>query len=76
MKNYVGSGISKKLLNWSSEKGDYILVLLKKKIISHADNLIIGIEEVDIEFIVNKWKNYQINNLEESIDRLKKFMKN
>lgn len=51
---------------------DYIPSTIEEKIISHADNLIHGIEEVDIEFIVNKWKNYQINNLEESIDRLKK----
>ncbi len=51
---------------------DYIPSTIEEKIISHADNLIHGIEEVDIEFIINKWKNYQINNLEESVDRLKK----
>nr|WP_302578777.1 TIGR00295 family protein [Methanobrevibacter arboriphilus] len=73
IEKHVGSGISKKeAIELGLPEKDYIPSTIEEKIISHADNLIHGIEEVDIEFIVNKWKNYQINNLEESIDRLKK----
>jgi len=73
IEKHVGSGISKEeAVKLGLPEKNYIPSTIEEKIVSHADNLIHGIEEVDIDFVVNKWKNHQINTLEESIDRLKK----
>ncbi len=73
IEKHVGSGISKEeAIELGLPEKNYIPTTIEEKIISHADNLINGIEEVDIEFVADKWKKYKINNLDESIYRLKK----
>lgn len=54
---HIGAGIPQK----EAEKlglppQDYMPLSLEEKIVAHADNLIHGIEEVDLEFVVLKWE--------------------
>lgn len=73
IEKHIGSGISEKeAIELGLPQKNYIPNTIEEKIISHADNLITGNEEVNIEFVANKWEEYQIKNLEESIERLKK----
>lgn len=57
IERHIGTGISKK----EAEKmniptKDYIPKTLEEKIVAHADNLLNGSTEVDVEFTANKWK--------------------
>ena len=73
IEKHIGSGISKQeAVNLGLPPKDYIPITIEEKIISHADNLTNGDEEVDIDFTIKKWKEKNLNNLEEAIDRLKK----
>lgn len=76
IERHIGSGISKEeaIIIGLPEK-DYIPKTLEEKIVSHADNLMNGADEVDINFVAEKWEKSNIYNLEESIDRLKKIHK-
>ncbi|RBQ23419.1 Ribonuclease Y [Candidatus Methanobinarius endosymbioticus] len=73
IEKHVGSGISEKeAIELGLPKKNYIPNTIEEKIISHADNLINRSNEVNIEFVAEKWKKYNVKNLEESIYRLKK----
>jgi uncharacterized protein len=72
IEKHIGAGISEKeAFELGLPKKNYIPNTIEEKIISHADNLIHGTNEVDIDFVINKWEKYQIKNLETSINRLK-----
>jgi len=76
IEKHIGSGISKEeAMKLGLPEKNYIPETIEEKIVSHADNLINGSDEVDIDFVVKKWRKYKINNLEESIKRLKKVHK-
>lgn len=47
---------------------DYMPSTLEEKIVAHADNLVHGVKKVDINFVIDKWKNKNMN--QDSIDRL------
>ena len=47
----------------------YLPQTLEEKIVAHADNLISGSEEVDIDFVIEKW-NRRIDEPEDNIKRL------
>ena len=47
----------------------YLPETLEEKIVAHADNLISGSEEVDIDFVIRKWKR-RIEDSEDNIERL------
>jgi uncharacterized protein len=54
---HIGAGIPKeeaKLLGLPPK--DYVPISLEEKIVAHADNLIHWSEEVDIDFVIKKWK--------------------
>jgi len=54
---HIGAGIPKeeaKLLGLPPQ--DYIPISLEEKIVAHADNLVHWIKEVDIDFVIKKWK--------------------
>ncbi|WP_157198904.1 TIGR00295 family protein [Methanothermococcus okinawensis] len=55
---HIGAGIPK---NEAAELGlpekDYIPLTLEEKLVAHCDNLISGTKRVDIDFVVNKFKN-------------------
>jgi uncharacterized protein len=71
IEKHIGSGISKKeAVVLGLPKKDYLPITLEEKIVSHSDNLINGSEEVDIDFVINKWKE-RFTNADEAIYRLK-----
>ena len=47
----------------------YVPQTLEEKIVAHADNLISGSEEVDIDFVIKKWK-HRIKDSDDNIERL------
>ncbi|NYB51314.1 MAG: TIGR00295 family protein [Methanobacteriaceae archaeon] len=56
VERHIGSGISKKeaeILGLPPQ--DYIPVTLEEKLVAHADNLIHGTGEVDLDFVIKKW---------------------
>lgn len=70
IERHIGAGITKK----EAEKlglpvKSYLPETLEEKIVAHADNLISGSEEVDIDFVIKKWKR-RIEDSEDNIERL------
>lgn len=70
IERHIGAGITKK----EAEKlglpvKSYLPETLEEKIVAHADNLISGSEEVDIDFVIKKWKR-RIEDNEDNIKRL------
>ncbi len=51
--------------------GDYMPETLEEKIVAHADKLLNGSEEVDIDFVIEKWSR-RLGKDHPSIERLKK----
>ena len=49
----------------------YIPQTLEEKIVAHADNLISGTREVDVDFVIEKWQR-TIEDSADNIERLKK----
>ena len=47
----------------------YVPETLEEKIVAHADNLVSGSEEVDLDFVIEKWKR-RIPDSEDNIERL------
>lgn len=57
IERHVGTGISKKESeNMNIPTKDYIPKTLEEKIVSHADNLLNGSDEVNVDFTANKWR--------------------
>jgi len=72
IEKHIGAGITKKeAINLGLPKKDYLPMTLEEKIVSHSDNLINGSKEVDIDFVVKKWRK-RLANADEAIYRLKK----
>lgn len=70
IERHIGAGITEK----EAEKlglpvKSYLPETLEEKIVAHADNLISGSEEVDIDFVIEKWKR-RIEDSEDNIERL------
>lgn len=58
VERHIGAGITREeaeIIGLPSR--DYLPVTLEEKLVAHADNLIHGINEVDLDFVVRKWKN-------------------
>lgn len=54
---HVGAGIPKEeAIQLGLPPEDYIPVTLEEKIVAHADNLTHWDKEVDLDFVINKWK--------------------
>lgn len=70
IERHIGAGItedeSKKL---GLPEKSYIPQTLEEKIVAHADNLVSGSEEVDIEYVIKKWKR-RIDDPDDNIERL------
>lgn len=75
IERHIGAGISE---NESTEMGlpkkSYIPKTIEEKIVAHSDNLIHGVKEVDMDFVIDKW-NDEIKNPESDIRRLKELNK-
>lgn len=70
IERHIGAGITE---SEAEELGlpvkSYVPESLEEKIVAHADNLISGSEEVDIDFVIAKWKR-RIKNPDDNIERL------
>ena len=70
IERHIGAGITKKeAKNLGLFEKSYVPRTLEEKIVAHADNLISGTEEVDVDFVIEKWKS-RMDNPEDIIKRL------
>ena len=71
IERHIGAGITEeeaKALGLPEKS--YIPLTLEEKIVAHADNLISGSDEVDIDFVIRKWK----RNIKDSDDNIKRLI--
>lgn len=72
VERHIGAGIPKKeAILMGLPPKDYIPLSLEEKIVAHADNLLNGSQEVDLDFVIKKW-NSRMGYEHPSIERLKK----
>ena len=70
IERHIGAGITaEEAEKLGLPKKSYIPQTLEEKIVAHADNLISGSKEVDIDFVIKKWKR-RIEDSEDNIERL------
>ena len=70
IERHIGAGITaEEAIKLGLPKKSYIPQTLEEKIVAHADNLISGTNEVDIDFVIKKWKR-TIEDSEDNIERL------
>ena len=70
IERHIGAGITEEeAIELGLPKKSYLPETLEEKIVAHADNLISGSEEVDIDFVIKKWMR-RIENPEDNIERL------
>ena len=70
IERHIGAGITaEEAEKLGLPKKSYIPQTLEEKIVAHADNLISGSTEVDIDFVIKKWKR-RIEDSEDNIERL------
>ncbi len=70
VERHIGAGITEdEAVKLGLPKKSYIPQTLEEKIVAHADNLISGTKEVDVDFDIAKWRR-KIDNPEENIRRL------
>lgn len=70
IERHIGAGITKEeSVKLGLPEKSYVPVTIEEKIVAHADNLISGSEEVDIDFVIAKWQR-RIEDSEENIERL------
>ncbi len=57
VERHIGAGITKnEALILGLPPKDYIPLTLEEKVVAHADNLIHGTQEVDLDFVIRKWR--------------------
>ncbi|WP_432703692.1 TIGR00295 family protein [Methanothermobacter thermautotrophicus] len=72
VERHVGAGIPhEEAKALGLPPGDYMPRTLEEKVVAHADNLINGSDEVDINFVIKKWSD-RLGADHPSIERLKK----
>jgi TIGR00295 family protein len=67
---HIGAGIPKEeavLLGLPFR--DFLPLTMEEKIVAHADNLIHGTKEIEIDFVIDKWK-MNLGNYKPSLERL------
>lgn len=70
IERHIGAGITKKeAKDLGLFEKSYVPQTLEEKIVAHADNLISGTEEVDVDFVIEKWKS-RMDNPDNNIKRL------
>lgn len=70
IERHIGAGITEEEAeSLGLPKKSYVPQTLEEKIVAHADNLVSGSEEVDIDFVIEKWKR-TIEDSDDNIDRL------
>ena len=72
IERHIGAGITEEeAVELGLPKKSYVPQTLEEKIVAHADNLVSGSKEVDIDFVIAKWKR-QIPDSDDNIERLLK----
>ena len=57
IERHIGAGITKdEAKKLGLFEKSYVPETLEEKIVAHADNLISGTKEVDVDFVIKKWK--------------------
>jgi uncharacterized protein len=70
IERHIGAGITaEEAVKLGLPEKSYVPQTLEEKIVAHADNLISGTEEVDIDFVIEKWKRI-IEDSQDNIERL------
>ena len=70
IERHIGAGItSEEAVKLGLPEKSYLPQTLEEKIVAHADNLVSGSEEVDLEYVIEKWKR-RIEDPDENIERL------
>ncbi len=70
IERHIGAGITKKeAKNLGLFEKSYVPQSLEEKIVAHADNLISGTKEVNVDFVIEKWKS-RMENPDDNIKRL------
>jgi len=72
IERHIGAGITcEEAVKLGLPEKSYIPMTLEEKIVAHADNLVSGSEEVDIDFVIAKWE----RTIEDSDDNIKRLIK-
>ena len=70
IERHIGAGITKEeAKKLGLFEKSYVPEALEEKIVAHADNLISGTKEVDVDFVIKKWKT-RMDNPYDNIKRL------
>lgn len=70
IERHIGAGITEEeSVKLGLPEKSYVPQTLEEKIVAHADNLISGSDEVDIDYVIAKWKR-RIDDPEDNIERL------
>ena len=70
IERHIGAGITKEeAADLGLCEKSYVPQSLEEKIVAHADNLISETEEVDVDFVIKKWKS-RMENPDDNIERL------
>ena len=71
VERHIGTGLSEEdARDLGLPIKDYTPKTLEEKIVSHADNLFNGADEVDVDFTINKWKR-KLGENHPSIEKIK-----
>ena len=72
IERHIGAGITEEeALKLGLPKKSYLPQSLEEKIVAHADNLVSGSKEVNIDFVIEKW----IRKIDDSEDNIKRLIK-
>jgi uncharacterized protein len=72
VERHIGAGITtEEAIILGLPPKSYEPVTIEEKIVSHADNLVHGTEEVNLDFVIKKWRD-MMGEEHPSINRLKK----
>ena len=70
IERHIGAGITKdEAKSLGLFEKSYVPKTLEEKIVAHADNLISGTKEVDVDYVIKKWKS-RMDDPEDNIKRL------
>ena len=70
IERHIGAGITEsEAVKLGLPKKSYVPQTLEEKIVAHADNLVSGSEEVDLDYVIEKWKR-RIKDSDDNIKRL------
>ena len=70
IERHIGAGITaEEAVKLGLPEKSYVPETLEEKIVAHADNLISGTKEVDVDFVIDKWKR-TIEDSDDNIERL------